>query len=242
MFLNNIFYIECHSEFLSDWQAELITRRLGTLPVSIYSSNEVQFMGGRCVEGNRYHLFTRNCYLEFIKNRDGVNEVVVTSLNYLDFPIIRYNLGDCGKWINENKCTCNLSSLPTFELSEFRINDFLIKRNGSRIEPFVITDSIILVNDLCKTKITRYRVEQHDYGVFIYYLPKSCQNIGSLELSQFLEDYLSELLHEKVKVVVRYKEIDFFISNCSKYKYFEINSHFLKVSNSTRNSQRKDNI
>lgn len=226
--LGNIKYIECHSEYLYSWQSEIIAKVFGIEPVSIYSSNEVQFIGYKCLNDDNYHLFTNSCYIEFIKDDNGIGEIYVTSLNYMDFPIIRYKLGDCGEWFIRNGCSCNLKHHPTFRLSEFRRNDFIITKKGDYLEPFIITDSIILMKNHYDFNLDRYRVIQENYDSFIYYFPNEYNYQIHSDMEVFLQKYLSELLKYKVKVDIVYIDFNTMFNDGRKFKYFETNSGLLR--------------
>ena len=215
-------YIECHSEKLHDWQKDIISSVFGVKPVSIYSSNEVQFMGATCE--NNLHVFSNTCFIEFIKNNNGRNDLIVTSLNYTDIPIIRYKLGDCGKYINETDCNCALKRFPIIELDGFRSNDFIIGLNGKTIEPFIISDSIFLLSTTFSLNIKKYKVKQVDLDSFEFYLEREFlnDNIYLEKYEEFLKEILESVLGYKVKVLMKNIEFDESLYSGNKYKYFEV--------------------
>lgn len=90
-------------------------------------------MGGTNVS-DEMTIFNESCFLEINKNEYGIDEIIVTSLNYLDVPIIRYKLGDCAEWIDTDDVSYKI------KLNRFRENDFIIGENGNRYEPFIITE------------------------------------------------------------------------------------------------------
>jgi len=212
-------YIECHSENLHDWQKDIIFSTFGVDPVSIYSSNEVQFMGAKC-PNNHLHIFSMSCFIEAIKT-ERKTELIVTSLNYYGFPIIRYKLGDCGEWSNQQHCDCSLSGMPILNLSGFRSNDFVKLRNGAFLEPYVISDSIYLLNNSLRIEIKKYKVIQIDFSKFEIYMPYDIIEKYRNEILVFMIHYLSQFINESIFIDL--KNIDDHLSKVyeGKYKYFE---------------------
>lgn len=223
----NIKYIECHSEYLYTWQRALIIKAFGVDPISIYSSNEIQFIGGMCSQ-ERYHLFLKNCFVEFVDAHNGSKEICITSLNYFDIPIIRYKLGDCGEWDTKQQCLCKLDRLPTFKLKGFRTNDFVISPSGLSLEPFIITDSIVLLRHSFNLNISKYRVEQKRYDFFEYLFSTEMASNVNEDMVDYLQGYLSRLLKYKVKVSI--KCVDFCNINYDgkKFRYFEVDQKLIK--------------
>lgn len=211
-------YIECHSEKLHSWQADIIKEVFGVKPLSIYSSNEIQFIAG--VGNNGQMRLFNSCFVEFIENAQGIKEIYVTSFNEKKVPIIRYKLGDCGNWAGD--CDCNLlSDMPEFVLSGFRSNDLISTRNNTLIEPFVITDSIYLLNLKHKMKICEHKVIQTKVDEFVYYIPIRNRNgILESEIKSFLKEYLESILNYQVFIILKdYNCQETFYGK--KYRYFE---------------------
>ena len=215
-------YIECHSEKLYDWQKEKIFEVFGVTPVSIYSSNEIQFMGAVC-ENGKLHIFSNTCFVEFIDSKkEGTKEICVTSLNYMDVPVIRYKLGDCGDWDMDGDCGCELHKYPAVKLSGFRTNDFLVTKYGTLMEPFVIVDSIYFLHCDMGVEIKQYKVIERDYDVFDYYLPSILIMENTKMIEEFEKNYLEFVLKYPVTVNVKPFEEEVAMTSGMKYRYFEV--------------------
>lgn len=214
-------YIECHSEKLYDWQREMITDAFGINPISIYSSNEVQFMGAVCECGN-LHVFTNDCFVEFVDTVADVKELCVTSLNYKDVPIIRYKLGDCGEWAENQKCNCKLHKYPIINLKGYRVNDFLVTKNNTLVEPFVIADSIYYISNTFNVEIKQHKVVEKRFDLFEYYLDTSLFCSGISKVKDFLEYYLMVVLGYNITVEIMDFKSESSIYKGRKYKYFEV--------------------
>ena len=213
-------YIECHSEKLYQYQAELIYKTFGTTPVSVYSSNEVQFMGISCQCGN-IHVIPQNSFIELLAGPSGTARVVATSLACLDLPIIRYDLGDVGDFVDARKCKCGIES-PIIQLKEYRANDFLITKNGKKYEPFILTDLMLLIRARFSLKIDEYIIYQKSYDE-IYF----CFNNDALffvknqyAVYDFIEAYLLDITG--FVFTIKFCAIDCIREKVgvSKFKYF----------------------
>ena len=78
-----------------------------------------------------------NNFVEII--RDGspvkpgeVGDIIVTNLNNLGMPFIRYSIGDAGTWYTGEKCPCG-RSLSMLKMIEGRLVDSFYTRDGRRV-------------------------------------------------------------------------------------------------------------
>jgi phenylacetate-CoA ligase len=82
-----------------------------------YGLNEIGLVGIRC-EAGRYHVHTEHCFVEIV-NEQGLScapgetgRIIVTGLNNLAMPMIRYGTGDLAV-ATGGRCACN-RTLPSF--------------------------------------------------------------------------------------------------------------------------------
>lgn len=211
-------YIECHSEKLFSWQKEFITQVFQTVPFNVYSTNEVQFMGMTC-QFNQMHIHP-NVFIEICKDDEGMNEVLVTSLNNFDTPFLRYRIGDRAQW-QTNECQCMFSNYSILNISEYRTNDFIIDGAGKKYEAYIITDSITLAASNLGINIARYKVFQVDYYKFTYYIDFIFNNKIKQQFIKYLQKYFYDIFnHDKIYIEINdYKNLKF--NDVSKFKYFE---------------------
>ncbi len=80
----------------------------------------VGFQCPHCVKG-QHHLFSSSQFIEFVDQdtlapvkKGGIGELVVTGLSKKHMPIIRYRVGDLGRWI-AGPCACGRKE-PLFEI------------------------------------------------------------------------------------------------------------------------------
>ena len=212
-------YIECQSEKLYEWQTEIIKSVFNCDVLSVYSSNEVQFMGLCCSNGN-IHIMDNSVFLECIENEFGQSEIYVTSLVYNDIPIIRYRLGDCGHWVDE--CDCEMNRMPSIHLEGFRSNDMIMLEDGKKVVPFIASDAVFFLSREYDLDIKEHKIKQISYNEFEYYFDESIVNKSNDRFEKFLASYLTECLnsviHVEIKKLNDCKDNNFF---GGKYKYFE---------------------
>ncbi len=213
-------YIECHSEKLYDWESDKIQYILGARPISVYSSNEIEFMGMTCQNGN-LHLLDTNVFLELLPNKRGGYQVVATSLSAYDIPIVRYTLGDVAHWSVE-ECSCGLAT-SIIELTGYRKNDYLTMSDGRKYEAFVVTDAVLLLEQEFLILIQEYVVWQEGYRELSFYLPQNILENEQKNLENyiaFLQQYFYDITKEKFHIRIDKIEVAREKFGASKYKYF----------------------
>ncbi len=212
-------YIECHSEKLFDWQAELIKKVFGCSPVNVYSSNEVQFMA-ITDRDMKMKVINRNVFLELLEDEHGNRQVYATSLAAMEIPILRYKLGDLAQWDVTHSDV--KKKAYTISLNGYRCNDYVLTRAGKKYEPFIISDLMILLNDRFQLKICEYVVKQNDYADFLIYFEQNVLGIvkEQKDVFRYIKQYFENFIGEDVKICCKdifdiRKEI-----GTNKFKYF----------------------
>lgn len=88
-----------------------------------YASADAGVIGFQCrdLERGLHHLFNGSQYLEIIDpdtfkpvKPGDIGEIVITPLNKKTMPLIRYRIGDLGRWVLK-KCSCGRTE-PVFEI------------------------------------------------------------------------------------------------------------------------------
>jgi len=107
------------SERLFDHRRELIKEAFCCSVADEYGAAEVSILAMECPEGG-FHQSSENCLVE-ITDPDGQpvpageeGDVVVTDLNNLAAPLVRYRLGDRARWV-AGDCPCG-RGLPLLEI------------------------------------------------------------------------------------------------------------------------------
>jgi len=125
------------SDMLFKNQRELIEKFFGLKIIDIYGNPESGLISFECCEHNGYHYGMQNAYVEIV-DEDGnlleegkVGRIIVTSLNNLCFPIIRYDTGDIGSISKEN-CKCGRGYIKIKNLGG-RSRDYIVLKDGRHI-------------------------------------------------------------------------------------------------------------
>lgn len=99
-----------------------------------YGSKELGGIACECEAHTGLHLSAENNYVEIL--RDGrpaapgeIGDVVVTNLNNLGMPFIRYHNGDAAAWYESEPCPCGRAA-PMLKTVQGRIVDSFKTRDG----------------------------------------------------------------------------------------------------------------
>ncbi|MGR3319884.1 MAG: phenylacetate--CoA ligase family protein [Candidatus Anammoxibacter sp.] len=110
----------------------------------VYGCTEVKEISWECPEHNGYHINSDWLLVEFIKNgsatMDANASIVVTSLYNYGMPLIRYEVGDRGQFLDK-ECPCG-RGLPLMSPSQGRSVDYFILPDNSTISPYAMTCAI----------------------------------------------------------------------------------------------------
>lgn len=102
------------------------------LPVfDMYGANDGGILTCECHSNSGYHINTHNCFAETFINEFGMSELLLTNLNSISFPFVRYRVGDLGK-IDNTRCSCDLNWPKIVELKG-RTRDLILLPNGNTI-------------------------------------------------------------------------------------------------------------
>lgn len=104
---------------------------------ALYTATEAGIIGRPCSQANIYHVEERNVFLEIL-DEDAKNvdvgcegEIVVTPLENYAMPLIRYRIGDRGRWCEE-ACACG-DPTPRFHLTTSRRPAHLATSTGAEV-------------------------------------------------------------------------------------------------------------
>jgi phenylacetate-CoA ligase len=120
---------------------------------SAYGLVETSVVAGECLEGEGMHTVMDNFIIEVINPETGESlmdgeegELVITPLNNVAMPLIRYRTGDVGSIIPYKLCKCR-NTHQKISLVRGRVSQF-IKVSGRRILPMDIEEVVALMPGL----------------------------------------------------------------------------------------------
>lgn len=102
-----------------------------------YGTLELGGVACECEKHTGLHISMENNYVEILKNGSSakpgeVGEIIVTNLNNLGMPFIRYSIEDVSAWYDENTCSCGRGS-QMIEMLEGRLVDSFLTRDGRTV-------------------------------------------------------------------------------------------------------------
>ncbi len=109
-------------------QRDVMERVFGCKVFDCYGSSEVQNIAAECAEG-RMHVNADYVVMEEDKaDGDGARPFLLTSLQNLSMPFIRYRNDDCG-YLSQEACTCG-NNFPLMRLEIARTSDNFLFPGG----------------------------------------------------------------------------------------------------------------
>jgi len=129
---NSLHAIITTSEVLTSTHRKLFTEAFKCRIFNEYGCGEVGTIAHECEKGS-LHISAENMIVEIVKDGKPVSsgekgEIVVTELNNLAMPLIRYNLEDIG-WIENKRCRCG-RNLPILGGVVGRAYDTIYNKEG----------------------------------------------------------------------------------------------------------------
>lgn len=106
-------------EQLTPGMRDRTAARLGATVEENYGLNEIGIVAARCPEGGRYHVHVEHVIVEIVDGADKpvapgeTGRMVVTNLNNVAMPMIRYVTGDLAR-ATDGPCPCG-RLLPSFD-------------------------------------------------------------------------------------------------------------------------------
>ena len=219
----DIKYIECQSEYLFEWQLDIIKEAFNIIPTNIYATNEVQFIASTCHKG-KMHIFTENVFVELLEGDKNVKEVVISTLCYKQMPLLRYKIGDCADW-EEKPCDCT-GITPVINLKQYRLNDLVVDKNNNYYEYWIMADAMFALQLKNIFEFSQYQIIQEKVDEFQFRF-KSFETPDSIileEIVAFLKNYLERILEYKIDIKINISKEQ--IPNdpiSGKFKFFYCN-------------------
>jgi phenylacetate-CoA ligase len=145
------------AEMLLPAQREAIQRAFGAPVINEYGARDGGLIAYECPEGSM-HVVAENVFLEVdpATSPDGDpsrGDVLVTNLESLAYPFIRYRVGD-QVTLSSKVCACG-RGLPCLERIEGRKTDWLMDSTGKRIHGLVVAHTIAKVQGIRQFQIVQ---------------------------------------------------------------------------------------
>ncbi|HCT70030.1 MAG TPA: hypothetical protein DF409_02160 [Bacteroidales bacterium] len=155
----------------------------------IYGANDGGILGCECPVHQGYHYNFLNCFAEAMTTVEGFSELLLTNTNSLNYPFVRYQVGDIGN-ITTDRCGCG-SVWPRIIDLKGRTREMIRKPDGSAVHGSYFNKILF---DF--PQVDAYRIVQEaDYSVKVHIHLKQMQLFDKMaaELAATLYKHLPEL-------------------------------------------------
>jgi len=199
------------SEVLSESDRQVLSETFGTPVFNEYGCGELGTVAHECEKGS-LHISEENMVVEVFEGdspctNGETGELVVTELNNLGFPLIRYRTGDFGS-VTEKPCPCG-RTLQVLENVQGRAYDFIRNRNGVLFHGEFI---MYIFEDLKRqgVNIRQFQVIQEDVDSFLVRIvpdadyDSGAENVIARRIRQQV-DMEARVLFEYVETIQREK-------------------------------------
>lgn len=162
-------YVETTGEMLFPYMRQYIKDVLNVTIADQYGCNELNSLAFECPNG-QLHVMEKNAVIEILDGKgnsvsDGhEGDLCVTTLTNYAMPLIRYRLGDRGRF-STKKCTCGNTG-KILELTTGRSNDLVIDRDGNLLNAYIFARCVENVNKVEEHAVLQFQVIQHSIDDF----------------------------------------------------------------------------
>ncbi len=155
----NVKRIFTSSEVLDERSRNIIESYFGCRVCDVYGSTETKEVCWECDKHEGYHINEDLVYVEIV-DRNGKEvkkgeqgRIVVTSLQNMAMPLIRYCIGDTGVMLKK-KCSCG-RSFALMRPVYGREIDYFILKDGRELSPYELTMSVEGIEGIIQYKIVQ---------------------------------------------------------------------------------------
>lgn len=135
------------AEVLLPGQRELLEETFQARVFNRYGCREVSVIASECEAHRGMHVNAEALLVEIVPDpayAPPAGKIVITDLLNYSMPLIRYEIGDVGRWADGQDCPCG-RGLPLLADVQGRITDFLVLPNGTHISGPSLT---LVVSDM----------------------------------------------------------------------------------------------
>jgi len=189
------------AEFLSDHERAVIERVFRSRVYDRYGCREVSILASECEAHNGMHINAENLYVEIIRDsrpcRDGeTGEVIVTDLDNLAMPFIRYAIQDSAEPIS-GACACG-RTLPRLRMAGGRVTEFLVTARGDLVAGAALT----IFLSTAVAGVRQMQIRQHTLGAVTFRIVADKTTLQEAAL----KSRAAEFLGSDTQVAIEYVE------------------------------------
>ena len=154
-------------EALPAEDAEVIERAFGGKVYRDYGGSEAMHIGFECREQRGYHVDLARFFIEILREnrpaRDGeTGDIVVTAFRNAAMPLVRYRIGDIGRWATgDDPCLCG-NRFPILAEVVGRSADEVVTTSGHVVDVHIVS----VVFKYAHEHVAEYKVIQKERDRF----------------------------------------------------------------------------
>ncbi len=188
---------------LFEEQRELMEKAFGAAVCDQYGNTEIPLIAAECPAQKGLHIMEDTVHIEFVdeNNRpvppNTTGKILLTDLTNYAFPIIRYEIGDEGKYL-ERSCSCGR---PLSLMDNVRGRRAVLIETPSGLS--IRGEHIMAMFDGYMKLFKEIQLHQEpDFSVCIYYVPRNI-NQGTEAVEK-----MAELLRQRsrTEILIRFEE------------------------------------
>lgn len=159
-----------------------------------YGSRDCCDLACECSQHKGMHIYSPQAFIEIVDENGNEcppgkqGRILVTMLNNLSFPMVRYSIGDMSAWLKPGACPCG-SPFPLMENVTGREDDMLTTEDGT-LQSSVFVRHFVGVS-LNRQLIREWQLEQTDRGQFIFRYIALNENGLEENLKKLKESFLA---------------------------------------------------
>ena len=214
----------CAGTVTKEWR-EILQRVFQADVFDKYGSRECADIACECAHHTGLHVYSPNVFVEVVDHHGAPcppgqsGRILVTLLNNLSFPMIRYEIGDLGVPAEPGVCPCGLA-FPRLANIQGRVDDMLTTEDGTLLSS-VFVRHVVGVS-LNRQLMREWQLEQTGRLNFVFrYIPLRAEGLEA-NLRQMRESFQTALGRQAVIEIQQVGEIP--LSATGKIRWI-INRH-----------------
>jgi phenylacetate-CoA ligase len=142
-------------EMLDDETRRAIEKGLGATVYDIYGCTELKEIAWECPAREGYHV---NSDWLLVETAGPDDDLAVTSLYNYGMPLIRYRLGDTGRFLDRD-CSCG-RTLPLMAPGFGRSVDYFHLPSGGRVSPYTLINNVEVLPEIRQFQIVQESLDR----------------------------------------------------------------------------------
>lgn len=187
-------------------QKESVENALQTRVVNEYGCTEAGIIAIECPKGS-LHVMADSLLLEIARDGQVVapgeeGEILITELYSSLMPLIRYRVGDRGI-LSKEPCPCG-RGLPVLERFTGRITDYILCRDGTLLDPYMIDFFLTARPDFFR-EVKQWNIRQISESKIVITLC-TWHTWSRQDVASYLQEMFHNVSHQQLDIEFKYED------------------------------------